>query len=170
MSSLTLRVGRLVATLVLLASCDSGGGGSECTPGTDPMPGCSLGDCQAGRNTCGGTVYACDQAGNVFELGTCDLSHPDAGTDAGIECIPGTDPVPECSSAACAQGVNACGGQIFACDSTGHSVVVAFCDFPQFPVDAAVAPADAEVVVDADVADAGTMEPGVDAAGTPGAP
>jgi hypothetical protein len=162
MASLTLRVGGLVATVLLLASCNSGGGGgSECTPGTDPTPGCSISDCQAGTNTCGGTVYACDQAGQVIELGTCDLSHPDAGTDAGAACTPGVDPVPECSSVACAQGFNNCGGQVFACDSTGHVVLVGLCEpFPTVP--------DARLPVDADVdaafvVDAGTMEPPVDA-------
>jgi hypothetical protein len=119
-----------------LAACD-GGADKECEPGSEPMPGCTLADCQLGRNECGGSVYACDNTGHVIDLGTCDRSTRDAGRDGGDECLPGVDPIPGCSFNACQSGHNECGGTIFFCDDSGHVAEGGVCEmFPPTVVDA----------------------------------
>ncbi len=136
-----------LAFLFAAPACDDGGGGPECTPGKEPMPGCGISDCQAGHNTCQGTVYGCDATSHVIELGVCDPSPHNI--DAGGSCQPGVDPVPGCGQFDCQFG-GACGGQFFVCDMSGH--VLAFpCEMGGV-VDAAVpAPDAAEPSPDADL-------------------
>jgi hypothetical protein len=134
-----LAVAMLAGAWMALATggCDSGDGpGSECTPGKDPEPGCGLDDCRAGRNDCGGIVYACDSSGRIIELGTCDVAPHDGGPNG--PCVPGSEPVPGCGVSDCQLGRNDCGGAVFICDMSGQIVQGGTCDFPMPVVDAAV--------------------------------
>lgn len=48
----------------------------QCTPGQDPVPGCSIDDCNQGVNLCGGPVFFCDMSGMVAQNGFCPVGVP----------------------------------------------------------------------------------------------
>jgi hypothetical protein len=62
--------------IIELGTCDlsiADAAPGACTPGKDPVPGCSIDDCNQGVNVCGGPIFVCDMTGMVVQNGFCPV-------------------------------------------------------------------------------------------------
>jgi hypothetical protein len=86
--------------IIELGTCDltlADAAPGACTPGKDPVPGCSIDDCNQGVNICGGPIFFCDMNGMVVQNGFCPIGSPvDASVapDADIVIVDGGMMVP----------------------------------------------------------------------------